>query len=115
MPDTLESIWGPPKKEEGYDAQQIAIRLKGAGLQSHAIAGILGNIQQESGFKTSAKGDSGASVGLAQWQGPRRKALESFGGDQVDFLIHELNTDYKHALEKINTARSPEELSLIHI
>ena len=60
---------------------------------------ILANLTHESGLTDDILGDNGASYGLQQWQGQRRKNLFSFAkskgrskptvDDQIDFLVHE--------------------------
>lgn len=64
---------------------------------------IVANLTHESGLRDDAIGDSGASFGIQQWKGDRRKKLESFAksryhevptlDDQVDFLMGEYNTN----------------------
>ena len=46
---------------------QIWSFFKGKGYSDGAVAGILANIQCESGFRTTAVGDSGHAYGLCQW------------------------------------------------
>jgi phage pi2 protein 07 len=60
----------------GSTQAQIWNFLKGKGLSDSAIAGIMGNLQQESGFNTSARNPNGAT-GLAQWMGGRLSNLKS--------------------------------------
>lgn len=64
---------------------------------------IVANLTHESGLRDDVLGDSGASFGIQQWKGDRRKKLESFAksryhevptlDDQVDFLMGEYNTN----------------------
>lgn len=69
-------------------------------------AGVVGNLVQESGLRTSARNrgdgrDGSDSVGIAQWNGQRARNLYGFakasGRDagnldtQLDFLMHEMN------------------------
>ena len=51
--------------------------LESRGLPSHLAAGAVGNILAESGGRTSAVGDAGASVGAFQWQ---KERLHGGGG-----------------------------------
>ena len=51
------------------NVRRIVAELKAIGLKDHAIAGILGNLQQESGFNPSAS--NGSHFGIAQWDGGR--------------------------------------------
>ena len=48
-----------------------------AGLNDAVIAGILANIQRESGFDPTRVGDSGKAFGLCQWNEKRQKRLDS--------------------------------------
>lgn len=72
-----------------------------AGYSKEAAAGVLGNIQAESGFREEAiEGGSGIGFGLCQWSFGRRTALESYAASkgvepsdvntQIEFLIAEL-------------------------
>lgn len=59
--------------------------LVGKGLSDEAAAGIMGNMQQESSFDTSA--DNGTHHGLCQWGGGRLDGLEAYAearGRDVD-------------------------------
>jgi len=68
--------------------------LKGKGLNEKAIAGIMGNISQESSWNpTEIESGSGIGFGLCQWSFTRRTQLESYGTDlkhQLDFLWSEM-------------------------
>ncbi len=73
--------------------------LKAKGLSDEAAAGVMGNIQAECNFKTTAVGDNGTSYGLIQWHAGRWNNLKNFcsqhGYDssslqgQLEFLWHE--------------------------
>ncbi len=83
-------------------------------------AGIVGNLAQEStvALDSSIENSIGA-FGIAQWLGPRRKALEKFASDrniapndfdlQLDFILHELNTSEKRANKSLLSASTPSE------
>lgn len=60
----------------GSTQAQVWNFLKGKGLSDSAIAGIMGNLQQESGFRTDAQNHNGAT-GIAQWMGGRLSNLKS--------------------------------------
>ena len=73
-------------------------------LNNAACAGILANINSESGFRTGALGDNGTSFGICQWHNSRfsklkthclmtGKSYTSLEG-QLDFLQYELKNDY---------------------
>lgn len=93
----------------GTNAQKIYSYFIGRGLTPIQTAGIMGNLQAESGFdpgieeKGTTRKDKG--YGIAQWTFGRRTNLENFAaskgkpasdlGVQLDFLWEELNTAYK--------------------
>lgn len=64
-------------------------------------AAIVANLTHESGLRTGALGDSGASYGIQQWRDERRKNLYQFAkerghveptmDDQIDYLMYEYN------------------------
>ena len=105
--------------------------LKSKGFSSNAIAGIMGNMMQESGLvpniveggTTSETIVPGKGYGLCQWTYPSRQdALENFASQrgtsvsdidtQLDFLLSEM--DAKSGLnEKLNAAGSPSEAATI--
>ena len=82
--------------------------LKANGYSDEAAAGIMGNMQSESGFdpgieERTTRKDKG--YGLCQWTFGRRTRLESFARSkgkpasnidvQLDYLLKELKTSYK--------------------
>lgn len=94
------------------NAKFISNKLRQAfpGIKDFQVAGILGNLQHESGLDSTSLNNR--AFGLAQWTGTRRKQLYKFAGKtpedekrlapidlatQVDFMIHELN---EHNLPK---------------
>lgn len=108
------------------NAVLVAKQLKEAGLTRAQIAGVLGNIQLESGFnpRVNEGGRVGAPAGaggygFAQWTGGRQTNLVNFAkqqkmdpGDpnlQAKFLIHELRGPESRAFESLKGAVSPEE------
>jgi hypothetical protein len=72
------------------------------GLTPAAAAGILGNLQQESGFNPHALGDGGTSYGIVQWHNERWNDLKNFSSNhgldsttleaQLQFMAHELSS-----------------------
>lgn len=67
-----------------------------------AAAGLMANIEHESGFNPTALGDSGTSFGLFQWHNGRFTALVNMFPDsywtiesQIEYLMYELRTGYK--------------------
>lgn len=96
------------------------------GLPAHAAAGLVGRMAHESaGFDPNVisgkrQGDLslGGSFGIAQWLGPRKKALFDFAGGagnagnlqtQLEFAWHELMNKEKGTLNRLMRARSVEE------
>ena len=89
------------------------------GMSPVASAGIVGNLIQEStggnGVNTNVTNSIGA-YGSAQWLGSRKEGLFNYarsrGYDpsdkkiQAEFILQELNTTHKKALEKLNRANS---------
>lgn len=79
---------------------QIASFLAKIGLNKSAIAGVLGNLQIESGLSTSAYNKGEGAIGIAQWEGGRRTTLQQLArqmgasenslGVQLEMLKREL-------------------------
>jgi len=99
-------------------------------LSDAQIAGVLGNLSQESGFNSRVNegGAVGApkgvgGFGLAQWTGGRQTNLVNFAkqrkmdpGDpnlQAQFLTAELQGPEKRALASLQGAVSPEQSALV--
>ncbi|WP_239740260.1 phage tail tape measure protein [Mammaliicoccus sp. P-M59] len=90
--------------------------LKARGLTDAQVAGIMGNIERESGFKTNAKEAGGTGIGLVQWSFQRANNLKAYAKSrgkawtdlqtQLDFLWHELNTSEIAALNALKKATS---------
>lgn len=95
------------------------------GLSAHAAAGIVGNLMHESSLNTGAVGDKNTSIGIAQWHLDRADKLKTFakrrGTDwkdfdtQLEFLLHELNTDYSGVLSKLMSAKNSDQASDIFL
>jgi hypothetical protein len=99
-------------------------------LSDAQIAGVLGNLSQESGFNSRVnEGGAGGApkgaggFGLAQWTGGRQTNLINFAkqrkmdpGDpnlQAQFLTAELQGPEKRALASLQGAVSPEQSALV--
>lgn len=89
-----------------------------------AIAGLLGNFQQESNFETEVLGfDGTGSYGLAQWLGPRKRALFAYSRErgrppedplnQLQFVDKELRTTESRAGGALRAAHSVEHAALV--
>jgi hypothetical protein len=95
------------------------------GLSKEAAAGIVGNLQAESGLNTTIKGkaDNKGSIGIAQWHSGRKRGLLNFAKQQnrnyddldlqLDYIVYELDQpEYKIAKNKISTAKNPQDAAL---
>lgn len=79
------------------------------GLNEAASCGVLANALAESGFSPEKLGDNGFSIGLFQWQGPRRTSLNAYCeanglnpnlvSSQLIFFKYELETLYPKTYE----------------
>ncbi|MDW9547734.1 phage tail tip lysozyme [Sinorhizobium meliloti] len=110
----------------GSNVGRVYQRLISKGWAPHQAAGIVGNLMAESGrgLNTQARNpgdgsDGSDSIGLAQWNGNRAKALKQFaaaqGKDwhdidvQADFIDHELRTSERTAGENLARSQNAEE------
>ena len=107
-------------------AQQAYQFFLNNGFSNYAAAGIVGNLYHESGgLNTKILGDGKKSIGLAQWNGNRRKNLEAFAKKkgksiddfqtQLEFVLHELNSDdtfMKKALKGLHSAKSVKDATM---
>jgi hypothetical protein len=97
----------------------VADRLGQLGYSQNQIAGVMGNIHQESGFRSTAHNTTGEnSFGLFQWNtnGGRQQAFRNWaaanGRDvndpitQVDYFHHELQTSERAAGQRLRGAGS---------
>lgn len=76
---TQGGAWTQEGSKEYNNAKAVAKKLKSMGFSGVAIAGIMGNMAQESGFRTEVLNGTGdGGKGLMQWTGGRRAELESF-------------------------------------
>ena len=81
--------------------EKVWFALRGAGFSEYAVAGAMGNIEAESGFRQDAiEGGTGIGFGLCQWSFGRRTQLENYAKSkgkepsdievQIEFLLGEL-------------------------
>ena len=85
--------------------------LSSQGFNDAAICGIFSNIQHESGFNTTALGDSGTSYGICQWHNSRWNNLKNYCSEngldpdsiegQGQFLVYELQNNYHGVYETL--------------
>lgn len=88
------------------------------GWSQAQAAGIVGNLQQESGpgLDTGAEGDEGTAFGIAQWRGKRQTRLDTFAKGrkkdrsdletQLRFVDYELRNFEKQAFEQLQAAQT---------
>jgi hypothetical protein len=106
-----------PAETASASEQQIYAFLKGKGLSDAAAAGVLGNLQVESGFRPTAYNAREGAIGIGQWEGGRRTRLQAYaaahGGTETDlsiqlgFLWSELTGGYSRVLSLLRSATSP--------
>lgn len=106
------------------DKQKVwAYLVNDLGMNRAGAAGVMGNIEKESGFRTAAIGDNGTSGGLVQWhdEAPgvgRFTNLKNFAASQglpfdsldaqLGYLGQELNEGYTGVYNKVKSAGSVE-------
>ncbi|WP_422050137.1 phage tail tip lysozyme [Shimia sp.] len=107
----------PGNNRMGYVFGQLLSR----GMTPIEATGFVANFMVEAGvgLNPRAVGDNGNAFGIAQWNGPRRRAYIEFArkagkdiGDldtQIDFLFHELDTSEAGAWARIQQATTAEE------
>jgi peptidoglycan hydrolase-like protein with peptidoglycan-binding domain len=94
------------------------------GWSPEQAAGIVGNLQAESGrdLQIDAVGDKGRAYGIAQWHPDRQQLFrKAFGkdirqsslGEQLAFVQWELENTEKKAASMLSTARTAEEAAII--
>lgn len=117
--ETKPPIEIPFKEGEVSTATKIYDFFKSKGLKDHHIAGIMGNLDVESGgFNHKALGDSGSSYGLAQWRGDRLTNLKSKQGydtleGQLNYIWDELNDSEKNAYIALLNAKNVDEAARV--
>ena len=84
---------------QGSDNKQTVCKtLLSSGFNKNAVAGIMANIDNESGFSLNALSDGGTSNGLFQWHKGRLTNLKNYCGAeyltsikcQLDFFFYEI-------------------------
>lgn len=116
------------------NAEKMWNYFRGHGLSEVAVAGILGNSQQESGFNPTIahsekyQGSPAKFIGIFQWGnkgngdrwGRLKKWAEQNGGlnpenidTQLRWTWHELGGSYNHVLPKLQAAKTPEQAAKI--
>jgi hypothetical protein len=121
-PTGSTSLPAPPAGQ--LSGGQMVAYLRSAGESANAAAGIVGNLQQESGLNPT-ESDGGGGGGLAQWNASwyhvrgshGELSLDAFArshglpsssdGAQLAYLAYDLKTAYPSLLAKLNTAPDP--------
>lgn len=105
----------------------VAGHLAALGYSPIQTAGIVGNLQQESGqgLDPNASGDNGSAYGIGQWRGDRLDNLKAFAGQQgtdpsdvgtqVKFLDWELKNKEPTAYGALQKAQTPEDAATAFI
>lgn len=84
---------------QGVDNKQTVCKtFLASGFNKNAVAGLMANIERESGFKLNALSDGGTSNGLFQWHKGRLTNLQNYCGAeyltsikcQLDFFYYEI-------------------------
>lgn len=108
----------PLSSGEQVQAKQIyQYLISKYGFTPAQAAGILGNMQVESGLNTGASNSAEGAIGLCQWEGGRRTALEQYAASQgkpvtdwqvqVDFMMKELQGSESGAYSALKSATTP--------
>ena len=97
--------------DERQTMKQVHDYYADKGLSEQQIAGIMSNINAESGFDANSVGDGGTSYGLFQHHADRKAALFKYAGtnkpsvaQQLDFSWQELNGPYQGTLNNIRSS-----------
>lgn len=93
----------------------VFAKLLQAGIPAAGAAGLVGNLQAESGPNLDRSNPKEGAIGMANWEGPRRAALEQYaqahGGMsipvQTDYLLQELNGPEAKAKAQLMAAQNP--------
>lgn len=123
---------GAPRPHAGPSPQAAFAHLTKQGMPPMIAAGIVGNIDVESGwdpavFSGERLGDAGTAGYAGQWRDVRLANLQRFAQsrghaqptfeDQLDFFVHEAQTGSdpgaRRAFELASQAQSPEEVAEI--
>lgn len=93
--------------------QTVCLTLKSSGMSDNGVAGLMTNINAESGFNPNIIGDNGTSYGLCQWHNGRWSNLKSsFPNNwksvdaQIQFLFNELHSGYSSLYNSLVTGSS---------
>ncbi len=94
-----------------YSNEQLCYLFltKVMGYNTAAAAGVLANINYESGFKTTCVGDGGTSLGICQWHAGRKTKMINYckelgvSSDSLAGQLAYLKYDLEHNYTKVNS------------
>ena len=119
------SARAPTKLPKGKSTSVEAVMdfLISKGFTKEQAAGIASNLWAESRLNTSAENPKSKAFGLAQWLGPRKKALFEWanknGKDpydpqtQLDFMMHEFKTSENQAYKLLQATTTSDEAARV--
>ena len=119
------STKAPTKLPKGKSTSVEAVMdfLISKGFTKEQAAGIASNLWAESRLNTSAENPKSKAFGLAQWLGPRKKALFEWanknGKDpydpqtQLDFMMHEFKTSENKAYKLLQATTTSDEAARV--
>jgi TP901 family phage tail tape measure protein len=97
----------------GGASAQIWNFFKSKGFSDGIVAGIMGNLQLESGLNPNAVNKSSGASGIAQWLGGRKTGLQNFAAQrgtswndlntQLEWLWKELNSSERRTLNYLHS------------
>ncbi|UQX56051.1 phage tail tip lysozyme [Cytobacillus pseudoceanisediminis] len=106
----------------GGTSSQIWNFFKSKGFTDSVVAGIMGNLQLESGLNPNALNKSSGAFGIAQWLGGRKTGLSNYAASmgtsisdlntQLNFLWKELKSTEKRTLNYLNSNQGASEASI---
>jgi hypothetical protein len=115
----LSNTFEPGTETPAKRTNLMARLVEDEGLNKIAAAGVVGNLMHESNLKPGAEGDSGSSIGWAQWHATRKDdfldwAKENGMDPNTDeanyaYLVHDLKVNYPDTLAKMQKAKTVEE------
>lgn len=87
--------------------------LRNHGLNPIATAGVMGNLEQESGISSTAVNKSSGAYGIAQWLGGRKAKLMNQKNytsidTQLNFLLSELKAGGNGSINTLNSKKTPQ-------
>lgn len=122
----VPSTYGPaspiPQGKGDITPSDAIDYFKSRGWSQEQAAGIVANLQSESGLKSHAVGDGGAAYGMGQWHPDRQANFKAVYGhdirdstpqEQLSFADWELNNTEKRAGDRLKQAKDAKEAGAI--